>query len=56
MKNETTYNYWCTDNCDPKNIKVKGKGAKCPHCNKEMKVMGISTSIAHIGTQESPKR
>ena len=53
MKKETTYNYWCYEGCTPKNIQVKGDNAKCPKCNKEMKVLGIATNITHVGTQES---
>ena len=60
MKNETqdqtVYNYWCRNGCTPKNIKVAGENAKCPTCSDEMKVLGVSTSIAFIGTQESAKR
>ena len=56
MSDKTIYNYWCYEGCTPKNVQVRGEDAKCPKCKKEMKVLGIATSIVHVGTQESKIR
>jgi len=49
-----TYNMCCiTDNCDSTTVQRTNKKAKCDHCNKTMKVLGISTNILHKGTQEA---
>ena len=55
------YNYYCLNNdCD--NIKInyivkddseEDKEEYCIVCNQEMKCVGQSTNITHIGTQES---
>ena len=42
-----------TDNCDSTTVQRTNKKAKCDHCNKTMKVLGISTNILHKGTQEA---
>jgi len=61
---KTTYNYVCiNDDCKEsdtiritKLTKDEDSPEQCLECSEELKQIGISTNIAHIGTQESAKR
>lgn len=55
------YNYYCLNNdCDNtklnyvvKDEKEEDKEAYCIICNQEMKCVGQTTNISHVGTQEA---
>ena len=56
----TTYNYWClNDNCKEDKILITKDESKeddielCKECKEELKCVGISTNITHVGTTEA---
>jgi predicted SprT family Zn-dependent metalloprotease len=58
--NKTTYNYFCiNDDCEVRDLKItkltkdEDKPEPCDKCGEDLKQLGISTSISHIGTQEA---
>lgn len=58
---ETIYNHWCLNTkCFltskiqiTKDSKDKDKIEICKECKEPLKLIGIATNIAHVGTQES---